>query len=87
MTDSRLKSLSESLTNIIPGFLINYGANFAILPVYAERLARADPIAMFELGVWFTGISIIRSYLLRRAFERFGENENLYSLLKRAVKR
>lgn len=91
MTDSKLKSLSESFTNIIPGWTINFLANIWVLPIYAADYISGDinriAWASFVVGVWFTLISVARSYFLRRLFERFGEKENLYTLLRRLFKR
>ena len=81
--DSKLKSLSESTINIIPGFFIAYISNLYILPLYTEGIANYDLFTAFQIGVWYTAISIARSYVFRRLFERLGEKENIYTLVKR----
>lgn len=85
MTDSRLKSLTESLVNLVPGFGISYLSNLFILPHFSTGIAASDSFTMLQIGFWYTVISVVRSYLFRRLFERFGERENLYSLLRRGV--
>jgi len=85
MADSKLKSLTESVVNIIPGFGIAYFSNLFILPYYSEGITNSDGITMFIIGVWYTVISIIRSYAFRRLFNRIGKNENFYTILKRGV--
>ena len=81
MTDSRLKSLTESMVNLVPGFGISYLSNLFILPHFSAGIAASDSFTMLQIGFWYTVISVMRSYLFRRLFERFGENTNAYSLL------
>ena len=64
MVDSKLKSLSESLVNIIPGFVIAYFSNLYILPLFAEGIAASDSLTMLQIGFWFTIISIARSCII-----------------------
>ena len=65
MKQSRLSSLVESLMNIT----IGYGVALASQLIIFEQL---DIHVSFEtnlwLGVWFTLISLIRSYIIRRWF-------------------
>lgn len=86
--DSRFKSLTESFTNIAIGFPINFGANLAILPFYATGFGSVNDSlsSAFQIGIWFTIISIVRSYGLRRLFNKFGEKENFYTLTVRLIK-
>lgn len=86
MTDSKLKSLTESIVNIIPGFGIAYLSNLFILPHYSEGITNSDGVTMFIIGVWYTAISIVRSYAFRRLFNRIGTNENFYTLCKRLMR-
>ncbi|MCH7560286.1 MAG: hypothetical protein IIC67_02775 [Thaumarchaeota archaeon] len=87
MTDSRLKSITESGSNLIPGFGIAYVSNIYILPLYSEGIAASDPFTMLQIGIWYTIISLIRSYLFRRGFARLGEKENFYTLIRRVWRR
>lgn len=66
MKQSRIDSLMEALTNVLIGFLINFFANWLILPWFFG--IPADVASFAILGVIYTAISIARSYLLRRAF-------------------
>ena len=86
MTDTKLKSLTESLVNLIPGFGISYLSNIFILPHFAQGIAVNDSLTMLQIGFWYTVISVVRSYVFRRIFERFGEKENAYTLLRRVLK-
>jgi len=86
MTDSKLKSLTESIVNILPGFGIAYLSNLYILPLFSEGIANSDHFTMIQIGFWYTIISIFRSYVFRRLFERLGEHENFYTLVRRVWK-
>jgi hypothetical protein len=91
MVDSRLKSLSEALTNIAPGWTINFIANLFLLPLFAADYASGDVNriagASFIVGCVFTVISVVRSYYLRRLFERFGEKVTLATLIGDGIAR
>lgn len=84
--DSKLKSLTEAFVNIIPGFIISYLSNLYILPYFAEGIMVSDFFTLFQISIWFTVISLIRSYVFRRLFERMGEHENFYTFTKRTMK-
>lgn len=65
MNQSRLGSLIESLTNVVIGFAINWTANMLILPLFGFHVTGGQA---FGIGVFFTFISVARSYVLRRWF-------------------
>lgn len=65
MTQTRLGSLYEALINVLIGFSINYLANFVILPSYGCHITASQN---FSMGLIYTGISIARSYVIRRWF-------------------
>lgn len=62
---SKLHSLIESLINILLGFGINLIANCVVLPLFGFNVTLGQA---FNIGLVFTGISIIRSYFVRRWF-------------------
>lgn len=64
---SRKRSLIESFTNIIVGFGISFGSVHYIFPLFGYKITLSDNLYM---GFWFTIISLIRSYTLRRIFTR-----------------
>lgn len=66
---SKRQSLIEACTNVAVGFLISLASQLVIFHLYEVRLTIADNVA---ITLWFTVISIVRSYALRRAFDRFG---------------
>lgn len=67
MTQTRIGSALETAANIAIGFAINWTANVLILPLFGFPVTGAQA---FHIGLWFTGISIVRSYVLRRVFNR-----------------
>lgn len=62
---SRRGSLLESLVNIVVGASINYAANLLIFPLFGWHLSAHDNVLMVVI---YTGISLVRSYGLRRLF-------------------
>lgn len=65
MTQTRLGSLIEVLFNIAIGFAINWVANIYILPLYGFQITGGQA---FSMGLIFTVISVVRSYVIRRWF-------------------
>jgi hypothetical protein len=79
MSQTRTGSLAEAGANIAVGFGINFAANLALLPLMWDA---AHPTASaFRLGLVFTVISLVRSYVLRRWFNglRFGNRVEVHS--------
>ena len=67
MKQSRLMSLVESIANVAVGYGIAVVTQILIFPVFGLHTTLAQNLKM---GAVFTGISIVRSYVLRRLFER-----------------
>jgi hypothetical protein len=64
---TRMASLREAWMNILIGFTIQFAANYFVLPLFGMHPSVAD---LFGLGGIFTVISVVRSYVLRRVFEK-----------------
>jgi hypothetical protein len=62
------RSWQESWTNIAVGFLINYLANLLILPIFGFNSLTWDK--NIGLGIIYTGISLLRSFCIRRIYNR-----------------
>ena len=60
-------SLVESVANIAIGWMVNFIANLIVLPAFGFAVTVHDAIG---IGLVFTGISLVRSYALRRLFNR-----------------
>jgi hypothetical protein len=67
MKQSRLMSLVESIANVVVGYGVAVATQILIFPVFGLHTSLAQNLKM---GLVFTGISIIRSFALRRLFER-----------------
>ena len=67
MSQTRRQSMIEAVINVVVGFSINMLLNFAVFPLFGWHISLQQNIA---LGVIYTVISILRSYSLRRLFNR-----------------
>ena len=66
MKQSRLMSLIEAVTNVIVGYGVAVVTQILIFPIFGLHTTLAQNL---QMGLLFTGVSIIRSFLLRRLFE------------------
>ena len=62
-------SLIESLVNISIGYLTALFSQFLIFPLFDINIPIQDNLL---IGLYFTIISLIRSYLVRRYFNNLG---------------
>jgi hypothetical protein len=60
-------SATEAATNVAVGYLVSVAANIIVLPAFGYDVTIADS---FAIGLAFTAISLARSYILRRIFNR-----------------
>ena len=67
MTQTRLSSFVEAWINVLIGFGINMIANMVVLPLFGFPVSAGQA---FSIGLIFTAISIVRSYVIRRWFNR-----------------
>jgi membrane protein CcdC involved in cytochrome C biogenesis len=66
MKQSRLMSLVESLANVLVGYGVAVATQMVVFPLFSLA------VTVFEnllIGLIFTVVSIMRSYMLRRSFE------------------
>ena len=66
MKQSRLMSLVEAVANVIVGYGVAVVTQILIFPIFGLHATLAQNL---QMGLLFTGVSIIRSFLLRRLFE------------------
>ena len=66
---TKKQSLIESITNVLIGYIVAVISNAAILPLFGVNLAFSDSML---IAVWFTVISLIRGYCVRRYFNKKG---------------
>ena len=65
---SKRRSALEAVTNVTVGFLVAVGANLLGLPAFGYEVTIIDSFAIEWV---FTVISMLRSYFLRRLFNRW----------------
>ena len=64
---SKKHSLFESVTNVVCGYCVALLSQIIIFPFFGIDATIQDNLL---IGLWFTVISICRSYILRRIFTR-----------------
>lgn len=64
---TRTQSLIESACNIAIGYCVAVAAQMVIFPLFDIHVA---PSENFQIGAFFTVISLVRSYLVRRLFNK-----------------
>ena len=67
MTQSRRLSLIEAVTNVAVGYVLAVITQILVFPWFGIHPSLGENLA---IGSIFTGISLLRSYALRRLFER-----------------
>ena len=65
---SRRMSLIEAITNVVLGYVLAVATQIVVFPWFGLYPSLGDNLA---LGAVFVGISLLRSYALRRIFERW----------------
>ena len=65
MQQTRLGSLIESLMNIAIGYGVALLSQIAIFPMFGIHVPLSTNLL---IGAWFTIISLVRSYIIRRWF-------------------
>ncbi|MFA8387590.1 MAG: hypothetical protein ACEPO2_18385 [Pelagibaca sp.] len=68
MPQSRRLSLLEAVTNVVVGYALAVLTQIIVFPRFGLTVSLQDNLA---IGAAFVGISLIRSYALRRVFERW----------------
>ena len=62
---SRLSSFVESIANILIGYGVALLSQILIFPLFDIHISLS---ANLGIGAWFTVISLVRSYIIRRWF-------------------
>ena len=68
MAQSRRGSLIEAVTNTVVGYALAVVTQFAVFPILGLQVGVVENLG---LGLVFTTVSLIRSYVLRRLFDRW----------------
>lgn len=64
---SKAGSLIESMANLTIGYLLSVGVNLVVFPQYGINLPLSSNLTIVAI---FTVVSLIRTYVLRRIFNR-----------------
>lgn len=67
MRQTKLGSFYEACINVAIGFGINFVANLIILPLFGFNITLMDNL---YIGLLYTVVSVARSYVVRRWFDR-----------------
>lgn len=62
---SRRVSLLESFVNVLAGYGVALASQLVIFPLFGIHIPFRDNVL---IGLWFTAVSILRSYIIRRFF-------------------
>ncbi len=85
--DSHKKSLSEAFVNSFGGYPIGYAIGIVILPLSMGWIQEDPLVANMAITFVYASVSFVRSYFLRRTFERFGIDDNFIKLGIKLVKK
>jgi hypothetical protein len=78
--DSHKKSISEAFVNSFGGYPIGYGLGIIVLPLSMGWIQEDPLTANLAITFVYATVSFVRSYFLRRVFERFGIDDNFVRL-------
>ena len=70
MSQSRIGSAMEAVANVLIGYGVAVAAQAVIFPWFGFQASIGDNLS---IGLLFTCVSLARSYLLRRIFNRFSK--------------
>lgn len=62
---TRLQSAIEAMANVFVGYLVAILSQIVVFPWFGIHIPLSSNLA---IGAWFTVISLVRSYVLRRWF-------------------
>ena len=68
--DSKKKSIIESLTDIVIGFVMYLPINFFVLPMFSEQIAGQDMVGFLQITAVFTMVAFVIKYAIRRWFSK-----------------
>ena len=72
MAQTKLESAIEVVANVLIGYVVATASQIMIFPLFGIFLPLSDNLL---IGAYFTAISIVRGYVVRRIFNRKEVNE------------
>jgi len=85
--DSKKKSASEALVNSFGGYPIGYGVGIVILPLSTGWIQEDPYMANLVITGVYATVSFVRSYFLRRIFEKYGIDDNFIRLGRKSIQK
>ena len=85
--DSKKKSASEAFVNSFGGYPIGYGVGIIILPLSTGWIQEDPYMANIVITGVYATVSFVRSYFLRRIFEKYGIDDNFIRLGTKLAKK
>jgi len=74
--DSHKKSMSEAFVNSFGGYPVGYGVGIIVLPLSMGWIQEDPYMANIAITGVYATVSFVRSYFLRRIFEKHGVDDN-----------
>ncbi len=85
--DSKKKSASEAFVNSFGGYPIGYGVGILILPLSMGWIQDDPLVANLVITFVYATVSFVRSYFLRRTFEKYGIDDNFLKLGMKLIRK
>jgi len=85
--DSKKKSASEAFVNSFGGYPIGYGVGIVILPLSMGWIQEDPLVANLAITLVYAVVSFVRSYFLRRTFEKYGIDDNFIRLIRKGIRK
>ena len=85
--DSKKKSASEALVNSFGGYPVGYALGIVILPLSTGWIESDPYVANIAITGVYATVSFVRSYFLRRTFEKFGIDDNFIRLAQKGIQK
>jgi hypothetical protein len=85
--DSHKKSMSEAFVNSFGGYPVGYGLGIVILPLSMGWIQEDPLMANLAITFVYASVSFVRSYVLRRVFEKFRIDDNFIKLGIKLIKK
>ena len=79
---SKFGSFLESCTNVVIGIFIGFVANIAVLPAFGYPVTLGDAV---WISIVFTVISLLRSYVIRRVYNKYNFGSKTHERIKFTV--
>ena len=65
---TKVKSFTESIIDILIGFIIYLPINYFVLPLFTTGIENQELLTMLQISAVYTSIALVRKYAIRRWF-------------------